>query len=184
MLGPCGLQTISILTTQMHPKPVITVHCHIELDLQKGYCIINSWWYRGELGSLNFTGFGTSEVFCILMLRNNISESRPDNKECIYSTEVTLDIITESMVMNLSKLRKTVEDRGAWCAAVHRVAKSPTQFSDWTTTTTLKNARAWCTGKTQRNRVEREVGGGMGMGNTCNSMAYSCQCMTKTTSIL
>lgn len=42
MLGPCGLQTISILTTQMHPKPVITVHCHIELDLQKGYCIINS----------------------------------------------------------------------------------------------------------------------------------------------
>ena len=28
--------------------------------------------------------------------------------------------------------------------------------------------RAWCTGKTQRNRVEREVGGGIGMGNTCN----------------
>ena len=30
------------------------------------------------------------------------------------------------------------------------------------------SARAWCTGKTQRNRVEREVGGGLGMGNTCN----------------
>ena len=40
-------------------------------------------------------------------------------------------------------------------------------------------ARAWCTGKTQRNRVEREVEGGIGMGNTCNSMADSCQCMTK-----
>ena len=26
------------------------------------------------------------------------------------------------------------------------------------------SARAWCTGKTQRNRVEREVGGGTGMG--------------------
>ena len=26
------------------------------------------------------------------------------------------------------------------------------------------SARAWCTGKTQRNRVEREVGGGIGMG--------------------
>ena len=37
-----------------------------------------------------------------------------------------------------------------------------------------KSARAWCTGKTQRNRVEREVGGGIGMGNTCNSMADSC----------
>ena len=34
------------------------------------------------------------------------------------------------------------------------------------------------TGKTQRNHVEREVGGGIGMGNTCNSMADSCQCMT------
>ena len=42
----------------------------------------------------------------------------------------------------------------------------------------------WCTGKTQRDRVEREVGGGIGMGNTCKSMADSCQCMTKTTTIL
>ena len=47
---------------------------------------------------------------------------------------------------------------------------------------TVLSARAWCTGKTQRNRVEREVGGGMG--NTCKSMADSCQCMTKTTAIL
>ena len=46
------------------------------------------------------------------------------------------------------------------------------------------NARAWYTGKTQRDRVEREVGGGIGMGNTCKSMADSCQCMTKTTTVL
>ena len=46
------------------------------------------------------------------------------------------------------------------------------------------SAWAWCTGKTQRERVEREVGGGIGMGNTCISMADSCQCMTKTTTIL
>ena len=38
----------------------------------------------------------------------------------------------------------------------------------------------WCTGKTQRDPVEREVGGGIGMGNTCNFMADSSQCMTKT----
>ena len=44
--------------------------------------------------------------------------------------------------------------------------------------------RTWCTGKTQRDRVEREVGGGIGMQNTCKSMAYSCQCMAKTTTIL
>ena len=45
------------------------------------------------------------------------------------------------------------------------------------------SARAWCTGKTQRDQVEREVRG-FGMGNTCKSMADSCQCMTKTTTIL
>ena len=46
------------------------------------------------------------------------------------------------------------------------------------------SAQAWCTGKTQRDRVEWEVGGGIEMGNTCNSMADSCQCMTKPTTIL
>ena len=46
------------------------------------------------------------------------------------------------------------------------------------------NARTWRNGKTQRDRVEREVGGGIGMGNTCKSMANSCQCMTKSTTIL
>ena len=46
------------------------------------------------------------------------------------------------------------------------------------------SAQAWCTGKTQRDRGEREVGGGAGMGNTCKSMADSCQCMTKPTTVL
>ena len=46
------------------------------------------------------------------------------------------------------------------------------------------SAQAWYTGKTQRDQVEREVGGGIGMGNTCNSMADLCQCMTKPTEML
>ena len=37
-----------------------------------------------------------------------------------------LDSITDSMDMNLSKLWETVEDRGAWCAAIHGVTKSGT----------------------------------------------------------
>ena len=41
------------------------------------------------------------------------------------------------------------------------------------------NARGWCTGNSQRDQVERELGGGIGMGNTCKSMADSCQCMQK-----
>ena len=37
-----------------------------------------------------------------------------------------LDGITDSLDMSLSKLQKTVKDREAWHAAVHRVAKSQT----------------------------------------------------------
>ena len=43
------------------------------------------------------------------------------------------------------------------------------------------SARTWCAGKTQRDRVEREVGRGIGMGNTCKPMAVSFQYMTKFT---
>ena len=41
-----------------------------------------------------------------------------------------LDSITDSMDMNLSKIQGIVEGKGAWCAAVHRVAKSETHLSD------------------------------------------------------
>ena len=39
-------------------------------------------------------------------------------------------------------------------------------------------------GKTQRDGMEREAGGSIGMGNTCKSMADSCQRMAKNTTIL
>ena len=44
--------------------------------------------------------------------------------------EGKIDNITGSMDMNLSKLQEIVEDREAWHAAVHGVAKSQTQLSD------------------------------------------------------
>ena len=38
--------------------------------------------------------------------------------------------ITDSVDVNLSKLRETVKDREAWRAAVHGVTKSQTQVGD------------------------------------------------------
>ena len=41
-----------------------------------------------------------------------------------------LDNITDSMDMNLSKLKERVEDRGTWHAEVHGVKNSWTQTND------------------------------------------------------
>ena len=41
-----------------------------------------------------------------------------------------LDGITDSVDMNLGKLREMVRDREAWCVAAPEVAKNQTQLGD------------------------------------------------------
>ncbi|KAB0379816.1 hypothetical protein FD755_007600 [Muntiacus reevesi] len=65
--------------------------------------------------------------------------------------------ITDSMDMGLGGLQDVLKSRDLLCQ----------QRSIY--------AQGWYTGKIQRDRVEREVGRGIGMGNTCKSMADSCQ---------
>ena len=52
-----------------------------------------------------------------------------------------LDGITDSVGMNLSKLRETVEDRSTWHAVVHGIAKSQAGLGNRTITNTLSYSK-------------------------------------------
>ena len=52
-----------------------------------------------------------------------------------------LDGITNSMDMNLRKLREMVKDREVSCAAIYGVSKSQTWLSDWTTRVQVKSSQ-------------------------------------------
>ena len=67
----------------------------------------------------------TDSLEKILILRKTEGRRRRGQQRMTW-----LDGVTDSMNMNLSKVRELVMDRVAWRAAVHGVEKSWTQLSD------------------------------------------------------
>ena len=103
-----------------------TCHCHAlekEIPLQCS-CLENprdvgTWWadVYGVAQSRTWLKRLSSSSSSISLLQQRVRR---------------LDGITDSVDMSLSKLQATVKHREDWRAAVHGVAKSRTQLSDWT----------------------------------------------------
>ena len=78
------------------------------------------------------------QYFVHLMQRGNSLENalmlgkREDRRKRRWQRTRWLDSISDSMGMSLSKTRKMVKDREAWCAAVHGIAKRWTWLNYWT----------------------------------------------------
>ena len=89
---------------------------------------IQGWFPLVATGLISLLSKGLSGVFSNTTIRKHqFFSAQPEGKRRSGQQRVRwLDSIASWTDMNLSKFQKTVEDRGAWCAAVHGFTKLDT----------------------------------------------------------
>ena len=177
----CQPHSLSFTGLQAHQPPSLpwtsqTV-CHLRISL---YAVLSAW---------NTTPLSTTPPSCFNLSGLNLQVTSSGGNACLTSqsrvyflcstyTSVHLFFfhLSNTLLFSFFLFTYRTFPHTEFLAAIKSFNIGQVPFyplkSCWHQNMTVggiheTSAQAWCTGKTQRNGVEREVGRGIGMGNTC-----------------